>query len=394
MCAHSPSLVHGLHTVQGLLLPCALPCLIIAHNSVVGRPHTQLYLVETGLFEASRYNYYTTIYSERDRTTLRMYGDGTCFGERALMQNVPRAASVTCIESGRLWALDRLTFRKLVHGGDLAQPSTEHRASETEDDEPHDDDLRDDTTHDGLRTEPKVLKNDGPDGLQDEAASSAKVAVFQGGASSKRLTPLPAVNPLPATNTLAATADTDDAPPPGDGAPLKAPTGRGRALWQKVRGIRMLRVSFESAEERQLRKAIRRSPALLQLLTGMWEVAEASQMRMHRESYLNYHLSLTRALLEMYGDVDDFDAMDAFDGALEDWERDTDHGALPSLHADAFVDSLFEVGMPIVLACSVSLELAHICSGTHAHVHAHAATLGHKHAVETSCGAHLWRCKL
>lgn len=58
---------------------------------------------------------------------------------------------------------------------------------------------------------------------------------------------------------------------------------------------------------------------------------------------MNYHLSISRAVLEIIGEADEFDVVDAFDAALDDWERDTDHGALPGIHQDAFIDSLFEL---------------------------------------------------
>ncbi|KAJ0410103.1 hypothetical protein ATCC90586_001588 [Pythium insidiosum] len=39
---------------------------------------------------------------------------GATFGELALVYNCPRTATITCREPGRLWALDRVTFRRLV----------------------------------------------------------------------------------------------------------------------------------------------------------------------------------------------------------------------------------------------------------------------------------------
>ncbi|CAA9962575.1 hypothetical protein CFE70_006002 [Pyrenophora teres f. teres 0-1] len=41
-------------------------------------------------------------------------GSGGSFGELALMYNAPRAATVTSIEPSTLWALDRITFRRIL----------------------------------------------------------------------------------------------------------------------------------------------------------------------------------------------------------------------------------------------------------------------------------------
>lgn len=36
------------------------------------------------------------------------------FGELALLYNMPRAASVKATTQGSLWAMDRLTFRRII----------------------------------------------------------------------------------------------------------------------------------------------------------------------------------------------------------------------------------------------------------------------------------------
>jgi cAMP-dependent protein kinase regulator len=41
-------------------------------------------------------------------------GAGGSFGELALMYNAPRAASVVSTSPGVLWALDRITFRRIL----------------------------------------------------------------------------------------------------------------------------------------------------------------------------------------------------------------------------------------------------------------------------------------
>ena len=42
------------------------------------------------------------------------YVPGGSFGELALMYNAPRAATILCTSPGILWALDRLTFRRIL----------------------------------------------------------------------------------------------------------------------------------------------------------------------------------------------------------------------------------------------------------------------------------------
>lgn len=74
-----------------------------------------LFVVEDGEFEA-----YQTNRSNRDKPQFvpckprKIYGNGGFFGELALMYNVPRAMSILSNSPGRLWAMDRLTFRKIV----------------------------------------------------------------------------------------------------------------------------------------------------------------------------------------------------------------------------------------------------------------------------------------
>ena len=47
-------------------------------------------------------------------------GAGGSFGELALMYNAPRAASVVSTSPGILWALDRITFRRILM--DVSRP--------------------------------------------------------------------------------------------------------------------------------------------------------------------------------------------------------------------------------------------------------------------------------
>ncbi|GAB9477453.1 hypothetical protein Gpo141_00014529, partial [Globisporangium polare] len=46
---------------------------------------------------------------------------GATFGELALVYNCPRQATISCAQAGRLWALDRITFRRLVARNQMDQ---------------------------------------------------------------------------------------------------------------------------------------------------------------------------------------------------------------------------------------------------------------------------------
>ncbi|GAA5806965.1 hypothetical protein MFLAVUS_000314 [Mucor flavus] len=49
-----------------------------------------------------------------DGKKVTSYGPGGSFGELALMYNAPRAASIVAVTDGRLYALDRVTFRSIL----------------------------------------------------------------------------------------------------------------------------------------------------------------------------------------------------------------------------------------------------------------------------------------
>lgn len=66
------------------------------------------YVAETGTFD---------VYVSRNGAApikVFDYGPGGSFGELALMYNAPRAATVTCTSEAVLWALDRVTFRRIL----------------------------------------------------------------------------------------------------------------------------------------------------------------------------------------------------------------------------------------------------------------------------------------
>jgi len=57
---------------------------------------------------------YAIILKQKGPTPVGFYRKGDSFGELALMYNTPRAATIQCISGGLLWALDRMTFRKIM----------------------------------------------------------------------------------------------------------------------------------------------------------------------------------------------------------------------------------------------------------------------------------------
>lgn len=66
------------------------------------------YIVEYGTFEC----YISQ--NGAPATHVTSYGPGGSFGELALMYNSPRAATIIATSSGVLWALDRVTFRRIL----------------------------------------------------------------------------------------------------------------------------------------------------------------------------------------------------------------------------------------------------------------------------------------
>jgi cAMP-dependent protein kinase regulator len=50
---------------------------------------------------------------------VKTVGPGDYFGELALIYGTPRAATVKAVSSVKLWAIDRMTYRKIVMGQTL-----------------------------------------------------------------------------------------------------------------------------------------------------------------------------------------------------------------------------------------------------------------------------------
>ena len=116
-------------------------------------------------------------------------------------------------------------------------------------------------------------------------------------------------------------------------------------------------------------QALLLSKSLRKVFDKLWEAADTRYTRLGQEAYMNYHLSVSRAIIEISDPGREFDVMDAFDAALDDWERDTDHGALPAIHEEAFFESLFEVrGSALAdspLLSSIPLRHVHRRSRSH-----------------------------
>lgn len=68
-----------------------------------------LYVVESGLYKCTK-----VFPGNTEPTELTKYEAGAAFGELALLYNAPRAATITCIEDGTLYSLDRNTFNHIV----------------------------------------------------------------------------------------------------------------------------------------------------------------------------------------------------------------------------------------------------------------------------------------
>lgn len=66
------------------------------------------YVVESGTFDI-----FVTPYGE-EPANVGNIGTGGSFGELALMYNAPRAATVECTSDAVLWAMDRMTFRRIL----------------------------------------------------------------------------------------------------------------------------------------------------------------------------------------------------------------------------------------------------------------------------------------
>jgi len=83
---------------------------VLNHEQIIrqGGIGDYFYVVETGTFD---------VYVSKNGAPpekVHSYGPGGSFGELALMYNAPRAATVVATSDSVLWALDRVTFRKIL----------------------------------------------------------------------------------------------------------------------------------------------------------------------------------------------------------------------------------------------------------------------------------------
>ena len=70
-------------------------------------------MVEAGEYVVTIKNQETDADTEILRYTTKG-GTNPCFGELALMYSKPRAATVTAVSEGMLWAMDRKSFRSIL----------------------------------------------------------------------------------------------------------------------------------------------------------------------------------------------------------------------------------------------------------------------------------------
>ncbi|XP_041375164.1 LOW QUALITY PROTEIN: cAMP-dependent protein kinase type II regulatory subunit-like [Gigantopelta aegis] len=66
-----------------------------------------VYVVDSG-------TYVVSINVSGKTKVIHTFVNSGCFGELALMYNMPRSATITAVDSGLLWAMDRHSFRRIV----------------------------------------------------------------------------------------------------------------------------------------------------------------------------------------------------------------------------------------------------------------------------------------
>lgn len=76
---------------------------------IPGDPGDFFYIIDTGQFEV-----YQSDSKTGKESLVFTYDNQGSFGEVALMYGAPRGATVRATSAGRLWAVDRLTFRHVV----------------------------------------------------------------------------------------------------------------------------------------------------------------------------------------------------------------------------------------------------------------------------------------
>lgn len=90
---------------------------ILVFNFIIGDKGDYFYVVDSG---------YCEIYVEKDGKQpqlVKTVGPGDYFGELALIYGTPRAATVKAVTPVKLWAIDRMTYRKIIMGQTLKKRS-------------------------------------------------------------------------------------------------------------------------------------------------------------------------------------------------------------------------------------------------------------------------------
>lgn len=104
-------------------------------------------------------------------------------------------------------------------------------------------------------------------------------------------------------------------------------------------GDEVKEIDYEDIAMKKRRKEIRRDKQLQAVVKRLWNVAETKNFRISRFEYLDYHLSVTRVLLEQ--EEEEFDESDVWESGMSDWKDDAKGQDL--LHYDVFFDSVFEL---------------------------------------------------
>lgn len=84
----------------------AMFCREVAPGDVIieqGDDGDNFYVIESGVYDIFV-----------NKAKVGQYVEKGSFGELALMYNMPRAATIVAVSPGKLWALDRLTFKRIV----------------------------------------------------------------------------------------------------------------------------------------------------------------------------------------------------------------------------------------------------------------------------------------
>uniref|UniRef100_A0A6M2DE92 cAMP-dependent protein kinase type II regulatory subunit n=1 Tax=Xenopsylla cheopis TaxID=163159 RepID=A0A6M2DE92_XENCH len=84
---------------------------VVAGDYIIqqGDDGDNFYVIENGVFQA-----FVKTDSGSEPKLIHTYENSGSFGELALLYNMPRAATIQAFTDGALWAMDRLTFRRIL----------------------------------------------------------------------------------------------------------------------------------------------------------------------------------------------------------------------------------------------------------------------------------------